>query len=386
MAINKPIKITVIGRGNAGCLTALHFGYYTRRNNQNVSVELLYDPRIPPEKVGQGTLLEPPQLLWDALGIDWYNNPIDATPKLGILYENWGKKRDKVFHPFPLNQTALHYTPSKLQETILKSGYFSVQEKHIDTYEQIDSDYIFDCRGKPSGNWENYEKLEGIPVNAVILTQDSKRDPYANWTRAVATPDGWCFVIPNTSNTNSYGYLYNHQITSDNAAKENFEKLFEVEAADQLKFKHYVAKNPIIDDRIILNGNRLFFLEPLEATAIASYLAWIRMVWDWIIEDIYTSTEVTRDFHTYIHQIKNFITWHYMYGSKYDTPFWEATGKLKIEDPLFDKTLLIAKQLSMVDLFALSAKANGQNDYGQWQPWNFKYWHDGMTKEENGSK
>ena len=114
-------------------------------------------------------------------------------------------------------------------------------------------------------------------------------------------------LIPNTSNTNSYGYLYNHKITSYEDAKENFEKLFEVEASDQFKFKQYVAKNPIIDDRVILSGNRLFFLEPLEATAIAAYLAWIRMVWDWIIEETTTPAQVTDDFHKHVNQIKNFI-------------------------------------------------------------------------------
>ena len=65
-------KITILGRGNAGCLTALHYGYYTR-NTTDISVELLYDPNIPTEKVGQATLLEPPKLLWEALGINWYN-------------------------------------------------------------------------------------------------------------------------------------------------------------------------------------------------------------------------------------------------------------------------------------------------------------------------
>jgi hypothetical protein len=380
VAVNKPIKITIIGGGNAGCLTALHFGYHSR-DNKNISVELIHDPNTPPEKVGQATLLEPPKLLWRALGIDWYNNPIDATPKLGILYENWGKKQEKVFHPFPLNASALHYTPSKLQKTILKSGHFSVQERNIENCNQIDSDYIFDCRGKPD-NLNNYKELEN-PVNAVVLAQDSKRDSKANWTRAVATPDGWCFVIPNTLNTNSYGYLYNHQITSDKDAKENFEKLFEVKSTDQFKFKQYVAKNPIINDRIILNGNRLFFLEPLEATAIASYLHWLRMVWDWIIEEITTPEQITSEFHKYVTQVNNFITWHYMYGSKYETPFWKAAENLSFKDPLFDKFLLRANQFSMVDLHSTKSKAE---HYGLWNDWSFKYWYDGMTKEENGSK
>ena len=45
------MKITILGRGNAGCFTALHYGYYTR-NLKNTSIELIYDPDISPEKVG----------------------------------------------------------------------------------------------------------------------------------------------------------------------------------------------------------------------------------------------------------------------------------------------------------------------------------------------
>lgn len=369
------MKITVIGRGNAGCLTALHYGYYTR-NRKDISVELIYNPNRPPEKVGQGSLVELPKVLWNTLGINWNANSVDATPKFGVLYENWGKKNEKVFHPFPMDHSAIHYSPNKLQDAILKSGYFSVKEEDIVDYNQIDSDYIFDCGGRPD-SLEDYKELEN-PVNAVVLAQDSKRDMYQNWTRAVATPDGWCFVIPNTSDTTSYGYLYNHHITSNKNAKENFEQLFEIEAGEQFQFTQYVAKNPIIDDRIILNGNKLFFLEPLEATAIESYLYWLRMVWDWNIEGIVTPTQITNKFHRYVTQVNNFITWHYMYGSKYDTPFWKAAGKLKFEDPIFDSNLAQAKQHSMVELLS-EEQIDAGYGYGQWQPWNLKCWYEGMT-------
>jgi hypothetical protein len=375
------MKITVVGRGNAGCLTALHYAYHTR-HRKDISVELLYDPNIPPEKVGQGTLLEPPKLLWSALGINWYDNPINATPKFGILYEDWGKKNKKSFaSPFPLYSVALHYNPVKLQETILKSKYFKVKEKHIDNYDQIDSDYIFDCRGRPSKNWKDYTQLIN-PINAVLLVQDSKRDPNVNWTRAVATPDGWCFVIPNQTNTTSYGYLYNHRITSKDKAEKNFKRLFNLKSTDQFKFKQYVAKKPVIDNRIILGGNRLFFLEPLEATAIHAYLKWARMTWDWIIDKKVTPEFITNEFHTYVNQIQNFILWHYSYGSKYNTPFWKAAKKLKIKDPLFNKTLKEAKLSPMIEL--LDDQMIGTTEiYGQWHKWNFKCWYNGMknTKE-----
>ena len=379
------MKITILGKGNAGCLTALHYGYHTR-NHKNISVELLYDPNIPPEKVGQATLLEPPKLLWVALGTNWYDNPIQATPKLGILYENWGKKNDKVFHPFSFDGVGLQYNPAKLQETILKSKLFNVQEKHIDNYDQIDSDFIFDCRGRHITNWKDYKMLIN-PLNAVLLGEGKSKECNVNGTRAVATPDGWTFVIPNTTQTISYGYLYNDKITPIKKAATNFKKLFNLakqgiylnEKVDNFKFKNYVAKKPIIDNRIILGGNRLFFLEPLESTAIQAYLFWARSVWDWIIEQKVAPDLLTNKLHTYVDQTQNFIMWHYMYGSKYNTPFWKAAQKLKIKDPIFSHLLAYIKQSSMIDLRDQRIAFHDAT-YGQWVPWNFKCWHDGMTK------
>ena len=387
------MKITILGGGNAGCLTALHFGYYTSTHSdlKNISVELIHSPDISPEKVGQATLLDPPDLLWQSLGINWYDNPIDATPKFGILYENWGKINEKAFaSPFPFNRVALHFSPAKLQKTILNSGYFSVQEKKIDDYDQIDSDYIFDCRGKHITNWEDYDTLIN-PLNSVLLGEGKSKECDINWTRAVATPDGWTFVIPNTTQTTSYGYLYNDKITSTEEASINFKKLFNLakhgiylnEKVDNFKFKNYIAKKPIIDDRIILSGNRLFFLEPLESTAMETYLWWTRWTWDWIINKETNSTLITQKLHKYIIQIQNFILWHYMYGSKYDTPFWRAAGKLKIKDPTFDEFVAYAKKFSAIHLFDEQIDFHTKH-YGQHRAWNFKYWINAMTKEKEG--
>jgi hypothetical protein len=379
------MKITILGRGNAGCLTALHYGYYTR-NLKNISIELIYDPDISPEKVGQATLLGPPELLWKALGINWYDNPIDATPKFGILYENWGNKEKSFASPFPFQHVGLHYAPDKLQEVILKSGYFSVQEKHIDNYEEIDSDFIFDCRGKPD-NWDDYEELIN-PLNAVLLGKGKSKECDTNWTRGVATPDGWTFVIPNTTQTTSYGYLYNDKITSIKEASANFEKIFSLskqgiyvnEEVDNLKFKNYVAKKPIIDDRIILGGNRLFFLEPLEATAVEASLQWTRKTFDWIINNRTTPALISQEIIGYIYQLQNYVMWHYTYGSKYDTPFWRAARNLQVKDPIFEDFLTYSKKVSMIDLFDIKTDPliEGHRIYGQWELWNFKYWYDGM--------
>ena len=208
------MKIVIVGGGNAGCMTALHFGWYTR-TEKNIEVELIYDPKIPPEPVGSATLLEFPQLLWGSLGFSWYDNPIHATLKTGILYEGWGKHKDKHFHEFPANSTAMHFCPVELHDYILKSGYFKVTKSNVLDVNNIDADYIIDCRGTPK-DFSNYEKLHN-PLSACILGKPNWDVSKNSWSRHVATPDGWTFVIPTDVSSPSHkgcvGYCYNQDIT-----------------------------------------------------------------------------------------------------------------------------------------------------------------------------
>ena len=137
-----------------------------------------------------------------------------------------------------------------------------------------------------------------------------------------------------------------------------------------MKFKNYVSKSPIIDGRVILNGNRLFFIEPLEATSLAASIQWCRFVWDWIITKEFRLDEIEKKFTTYIHQIKNFLLWHYQTGSKYDTPFWNFAKTLKVNDSDFCDIL---NSINEPDFL------NRRWKYGQWEPWNFKMWYDGVV-------
>ena len=62
-----------------------------------------------PEKVGQGTVPGIMNLLSVVFDVDWADNPFEATIKHGIMYKNWGKKKDKFFHPFGMGYSAAHY-------------------------------------------------------------------------------------------------------------------------------------------------------------------------------------------------------------------------------------------------------------------------------------
>ena len=374
------MKISVVGGGNGGCFTALYLAWHCK----DIEVELIYNPEILPERVGQATLLNPPALLWAATGFDWYHNTIHATMKSGILYEGWGQINDKVFHPFPPNSMAMHYCPWEMQASIMQSGHFKVTHGDVDP-KDVDADYVFDCRGKPD-DFSNYEDLDN-PINACILGRPKWNTSKNSWSRHVATPDGWTFVIPthksSPSNDFCVGYCYNSDITQKEVAEYNFLEMFDVEVTKHVKFKNYVAKNPIVDDRIILNGNRLFFLEPLESSSTQTYLMWAKYIKDAILTKKDSCSNASKEVRRYIEQVKNFVLWHYQGGSKYDTPFWDYAKSLTFKDDSFDAMLYESRTYDKYGIVPKSYGGNTTdgNEYGQWSAYSFKVWYQGMTEQ-----
>jgi len=293
------------------------------------------------------------------------------------------KYNDKIFHPFSLGNYALHYDTQSFQNHILKNAEFKVKivDEYVENYDKIDSDYIFDCRGWPK-DFSNYDTLIN-PLNAVVCSNLEKKDCEVDWTRAVASPDGWCFYIP-LHNTVSLGYMYNSDITSKENAINNFKDIFKVDhIRESFPFKQYIAKNPIKDNRVILNGNMLFFLEPLESTSVATYIHWNRVVWDCIINKKITDDQANNLIKDYTRKIQNFILWHYADGSKYDTNFWSYAKELTskhLKDDHFSSLLEYVKSMEPSMLRNYEYKRNGEK-YSQWLPWSFKLWYDGVSKK-----
>ena len=376
-------KVSIVGGGNAGCMTALYLSWY--KSSHDIEVELIYNPEVMCERVGQATVLDPPKLLWASTGFTWYNNPIHATFKSGILYENWGQVNDKVFHEFPAHSMAMHYCPWEMQKHILNSGHFKVTEGDVDP-KDVDADYVFDCRGKPK-DFSDYDELVN-PTNAAILAKPNWDTTEAFWSRHVATPDGWTFIIPTHSESPSHdycvGYCYNSDITQQEVAEYNLMEMFDVEVTKHLKYKNYIAKNPIVDGRIFLNGNRLFFLEPLESSSVQAYIECARFFMDYIITKKESIEQAAHSAKEYIKELQNFVLWHYQFGSKYNTPFWDYAKKLSFIDEKFDAMVEYTRPLTR---FQSIPKSHGgctsdASQYGQWPAYSFKLWYDGMTNKE----
>tara|TARA_B100000029_G_scaffold2297_1_gene2789 strand:- start:684 stop:1931 length:1248 start_codon:yes stop_codon:yes gene_type:complete len=410
------MKVTIIGGGNAGALTALHYGYQTR-NDKNIEIEVIHDPEIDTVPVGQAAELSISQLLWAACGTNWYQNSVKATPKLGILYENFSKKNREIYHPFPFNAVAMQMDPKYLQRYILNSGLFTAKEGHVIDLDKVDSDVIFDCRGKnfhedggriPKGQKIEYDSLY-CPVNSVLLSRTPVRSikDILLWSRHVATPDGWTFVIPNTTDSISYGYLYNSDITPMETAKTNFREVFPEITGEivNLPFKSYIAKEPIRIDtngrKIILNGNKLAFLEPMEATSMGFYIDVALLTHDWIFtksderqlfshknylfdgapEQLHFD-HVTSNIKKMMTQIHRFLSWHYVKGSVYDTPFWrtaqtESSTVFDEPDENFDNIVeRLSKQQDVETRFDEISFDTHRRGYGHWGNCSIKLWYD----------
>jgi hypothetical protein len=361
-------KLSIIGAGSAGLLSAVQAHYYFV-NRSDWDIELIHDPNLPPEKVGQGTVPGIMDIMSIVFDIDWTNNPFDATQKHGIMYKNWGKKKNKFFHPFGMGYSAAHYDVNKLREFILKSNKFKVIEKNIKNYDEIDSDYIIDCSGKPK-TFDNYKTLLN-PVNSVLLGRSEGKEDF-QWTDCVATPDGWCFRIPNIDSV-SYGYLFNKEITDVDQAKINFKDIFDIDSIDTLFFSNYISKDFMIDNRIFLNGNKLMFLEPLEANSNPAYVFSTARYLKYMTGKM-SKRQVCEQISDYILKIQNYLLWLYQSGSKYDTPFWNHASKLKFEDNLFDSLVSLCTNRSREMLWSMMESGDVPQHYGQWDLSSIRNW------------
>ena len=57
--IGRKKKLSIIGRGTAGCLNAIHF----RHRIPDIDIDWYFDPKKPQQSVGEGSTLSLPRLL-----------------------------------------------------------------------------------------------------------------------------------------------------------------------------------------------------------------------------------------------------------------------------------------------------------------------------------
>jgi hypothetical protein len=81
--------------------------------------------------------------------------------------------------------------------------------------------------------------------------------------------------------------------------------------------------------------------------------------------------EIINQIKSDVYQVQNFILYHYMFGSKYNTPFWKHCKKYKIKDSNFFQHLKIAKNSSYAKIFK-NQDQFGAKRYGVHNSFSFK--------------
>ena len=348
-------KIAVVGRGTAGSLAAASV---TRLHpDSDHELHHIYDSRIPAIGVGEGSwpsLVQELQRLTN-LPHETVQQRLKGTRKYGVAFEGWGRRNRDFTHYFTPQQVSYAYHLSAdLMADLLEE---STRARHIDARvlnitrveggAQVEFedqaperyDLVFDARGFPREiHPDQHIDISFIPTNTAVIrrcpaTIEEGDGPVLQhtYTRAVARPHGWIFVIPLTVHT-SYGYIFNRDVSGLAEIEADFDAFLETDGVSEFEqravipFPNFVNRR-LYDGAVARIGNAAAFMEPLEATAIVSAQLQIGMVLhtrlNRSLEHLERDAPVVNRF-----LVNNmlcyglFVGWHYSCGSRYDSEFW----------------------------------------------------------------
>ena len=342
-------KLTVIGRGTAGLLAAM---MARKWGQDDVVVEVVYNPEVEEASVGEGSQLSLPSLLYLCEGItqrDW-SSMFNGTVKSGIDYVGWGN--NDFFHCFTPPTFGMHFSAKDFQQTmsnlLLHKHGIQFVEKNVKSHDELDTDFIIDATGAPKDidNNPEYERLPYIPVNSAMVAQIPWDFPHFQHTLAHAEYHGWIFGIP-LQNRVSLGYMYNKDLSTKEEVEEDFIHYMNMQDYkvpdnfNHINFDSYKRKDNWPDNRTAYVGNSSLFLEPLEATAIQMHTNMIeRTIMMWATNSYGETLEESRIncnkwYHKWIDEAETIITCHYAangvekWGE--ENKFWPYAQKLGLE-------------------------------------------------------
>ena len=349
-------KIAVIGQGTAGSLAAAS----VTRLHPDGDHELhhIYDSRIPAIGVGEGSWPSLVQELQKLTGLshETVQQRLKGTRKYGVAFEGWGRRDRDFTHYFTPQQVSYAYHLSAdLMADLLREGTRAhhIDAKVLDITRTEDGaevefegraaeryDLVFDARGFPKElHPDRHIDISFIPTNTAVIRRcpavikEGQNGPVRQhtYTRAVARPHGWIFVIPLTVRT-SYGYIFNRDVSDLAEVESDFDAFLEADGVAKfeqravISFPNFVHRR-IYEGAVARIGNAAAFMEPLEATAIVSAQLQVGMVLHTRLNRPAAHLErdalaVNRFLINNMLRYGLFVGWHYACGSIYDSPFW----------------------------------------------------------------
>jgi len=378
------VKIAVIGIGSGGIQTLCHLLAWTK-----YEIVSIHDPNIPITGIGESTNPTFIQDIQNGCDFNIYdsiqNADLDCSIKLGTVYKSW-RKEDFVA-PLLNGNVAIHMNTFKLKDWAIPRLKNKWGERFNEIHGRVDEvknekdcvkikiddkthtfDYLIDCGGFPKELNEEYT-LANQNVNHCLVHNKIEDGSNMLHTGHVATVDGWMFEVP-LSTRISYGYLFNNTITDLETAKHNFSKQINVPEKElqniEFRFRSFYTNN-LINNRIIKNGNRAVFFEPLAANSLWLYYQVNVMIVNFLldIEENYPDIpKLTNMINSYFvstaKELEQLIAMKYHGGSTIDSEFWvKIPNKCK---NLLEKSEHLAKMKNLKD-----------NDYIDNQDYRFFY-------------
>lgn len=320
------MNVAVIGRGTSSIITALTL----LKNGHRVSI--FYDPNTPHINVGESTTPHIEKLIYDVLGISIHrlvDNGIFSY-KMGINFVDWGCGK-QFHHNFSDDGIANHFETkvfNKYIHEILESrGLVEYIPERVENYDanqyrvvinQRQFDFLVNCAGWEDEN--NYIKPVFETVNSALLFVD-ELDYDDTHTLHLATEDGWQFGLPfPKQGIFKCGYLYNKDYTSEEEARSKIDK----EIHESFTWKPRYSKELLVNRRVALNGNRLFFLEPLQALSLYYTYQFAEFICEYLTNLSYDNC--CRLNSVYLYEMWSYqlsLAYHYHYGSVHNSSFWK---------------------------------------------------------------
>lgn len=355
-------RIGIIGAGSAGILTASYFLCSLDNNYEIVSI---YDPNTPILGIGESTNPGFVRVLEYAMRYSIYEDTesLDSTLKFGTKFINW-REKDWLNPLIASGGIAVHFNNFKLKEFAfsrfqkLWSDKFSIIEGCVNNMEDtldgvtltIDNkeerfDYVVDCSGFPK-DYSDYTYSTCSLLNHALIHSE-EFDPI-EYTEHIATKHGWIFGVPLTSRK-TYGYMFNDTITTIEDARQDFADTLKIPVeklqSKEYSFRPYYA-NKIVNNNILLNGNRALFFEPISATSINQYNATCAILLDYITEKI-SENQANARWLREVQTTEDIINWIYHGGTNFNSEFWNkavANSKANLKNNKRFNDILDANQ------------------------------------------
>ena len=237
-----------------------------------------------------------------------------------------------------LERNNISLSTSSVQEVILNDNG-DIDHLIMSDGQMIEGDLYIDCTGfrailanKIQNEWISLQ--DRLLVDNAIVAQlpyIDREKQEVNYTYCHALDAGWCWSIP-LQNRVGVGYNYSSQHTSyENACREFQDHLKKLYGYEDVEFRNvpYNAgyRQKGWKNNVICMGLSGFFMEPIEATAIAlmhNHASTLRMVLE--AEYIPWKSKIKRFnqvFEESALTTTEFIEVHYLFTKRDDTSFWK---------------------------------------------------------------